>query len=203
MIIANNGSYPWRATPLGVELEQLLRKSEAAGASEEARHLRDRLTRQVIEDQVRAGCDLVTDGLVRRDDPVGHVMQGLQGIEMGEVREGYPAGGVRYRVPIVRAEVSWKTPVLAEDYLFAAAGAGPAIKPVLTGPFTLATLADDHAYGDPMALSMVLATALNQELRAIQAAGATWIRDRRAGASASQGGVPDLHPRLGGARARS
>jgi len=50
------------------------------------------------------------------------------------------------------------------------------VKPILTGPYTLATLAEDHAYGDPMALAMALAAALNQELRALQAAGSQVIQ---------------------------
>jgi 5-methyltetrahydropteroyltriglutamate--homocysteine methyltransferase len=76
----------------------------------------------------------------------------------------------------VRAEVAWTGALVAEDYLFAAQGAGRPVKPVLTGPHALATLAEDHAYGDPMALALALAAALNQELRALQAAGASVIQ---------------------------
>ena len=173
MITTNNGSFPWRGTPLASELDRAL---AGAAASEATRDIRDRLSRQAIEEQIRAGCDLVTDGLVRRDDPVGPIIGGLSGLEAGEMREGYPAGGGLYRVPVVRDEVGWTSPILAEDYLFAAAGTVTPIKVILTGPYTIAALADDRAYGDRRALSMALATALNQELRSLQSAGARFVQ---------------------------
>jgi len=176
VITTNNGSFPWRGTALGEALERALLAAPQGAPSEEARGLRDRLARQAIDEQVRAGCDLVTDGLVRRDDPVGPIIGGLSGLAPGESRPGFPAGGGFYRVPSVRGEIAWKAPILAEDYLFASAGTQVPVKVVLTGPYTLAAIAEDHAYGEPRALSMALATALNQELRALQAAGARFVQ---------------------------
>jgi len=176
VITTNNGSFPWRGTPLAAALDQALLAAPSGGPGDEARGIRDRLARQAIEAQVRAGCDLITDGLVRRDDPVGQLIDGLSGIEPGELRQGFPAGDGRYRVPIVRDEIAWKSPILAEDYLFASAGAGASVKVVLTGPYTLAAVAEDHAYGEPASLSMALATALNRELRSLQAAGARFVQ---------------------------
>jgi len=177
MITANNGSLPWRGLALG-ETWRLAQEAAGDGA-DHAAHLketRDRVTRQAIEAQSGAGCDVVTDGRVGRDDPGASTIAGLAGIEVGPERPGYPAGGRLYRAPVVRGEVSWKGALVAEDYLFAAQGAGRPVKPVITGPYTLAVIAEDHAYGDPMALAMALAAALNQELRALQASGATVIQ---------------------------
>jgi 5-methyltetrahydropteroyltriglutamate--homocysteine methyltransferase len=138
--------------------------------------LGDRLARQSIEAQRAAGCDLPTDGLTRREDPVGHLISGLTGVEMGGWREGYPAGGGRFRAPIIRSEVAWSTPLLVEDFLFAAEGNPAGLKVVFTGPFTLAILSKDLTYGSPMTLAMALATALNQELRALERAGAVFVQ---------------------------
>jgi methionine synthase II (cobalamin-independent) len=167
----NGGSFPWRGTPLESEFEAVRAQGDAAAA----RAVRDRLARQAIEAQAAAGLDQFPDGLARRDEPVADVVAGLRNVEAGDWRDGY-AGGVRYRVPIVRGEVSWSEPILVEDYLFAASGAPAPISVVLTGPFTVAHLSEDQAYGDPMSLAMALATALNQELRALQGAGATFVQ---------------------------
>ena len=176
MKVTNNGSYPWRGTSLGEELERL-RGVAAADRPESAwREARDRVARQAVQAQIDAGCDLVTDGLARRDEPVAEVVARLQGCEAGPEKSEGATGKGRYRVPIVRGEVAWKEPVLVEDYLFAATGSAVPVKVVLTGPFTIAHLAEDHAYGDPMALAMALATALNQELRALHGAGASFIQ---------------------------
>ena len=161
MIATNNGSFPWMrpagdTTPDGAVL--------------------DRITREAIDLQVRAGLDLVTDGLVRRTDPVSQVAGRLGGVTLGERREGFPGSGAFYRVPIVASEIAWKGPILCEDFLFARDGASKPVKPVLTGPYTLAQLAEDRAYDDRMAMAMALAIGLNQELRALQTAGATWLQ---------------------------
>lgn len=176
MITTNNGSFPWRATPLGEAMARALEGAPPDGVSGVARDLRDQLTRQLIEQQAKAGCELVSDGLVRREDPAGHVLGGIEGVVVGEWRDGYPGRGGRYRVPTIQGEVAWKAPILVEDYLFAATGAGVDVKVVLAGPYTLASLAEDRAYGDRMALAMALATALNRELRALQSAGVPLVQ---------------------------
>jgi methionine synthase II (cobalamin-independent) len=166
----NGGAFPWRGTALEAEFEA----ARAQGNPAAARAVRDRLARQAIGAQAAAGLDLFPDGLARRDESIAEVVSRLRNVETGPWREG--ARGARYRVPIVRGEVSWAEPILVEDYLFASSGAPAPIHVVLTGPFTIGQLAEDHAYGDPMSLAMALATALNQELRALQENGATFVQ---------------------------
>ena len=161
MLTTNNGSFPW--------------KGAAASAAPDGAAL-DRITREVIETQTRAGLDLVTDGLVRRQDPISHVAGRLEGVTLGEARAGFPGSGATYRTPIVASEVAWRRPILSEDYLFAREGSPKPVKPVLVGPYTLARVSEDRAYDDPMALAMGLAIALNLELRALQSAGAAWLQ---------------------------
>jgi 5-methyltetrahydropteroyltriglutamate--homocysteine methyltransferase len=173
VIATNNGPFPWRGGPAGRALEEALK--DGGPAPEEVRLLQDRVTREAIDSQIAAGLDLVTDGMVRAPDPTALPAALVGGLAAGPRREGYPAGGP-YTVPIVTDEVAWRRPILTEDYLFASRGCPRPVKPVLTGPYTLARLAEDRAYGDPMALATALAAALNQELRSLQAAGATLIQ---------------------------
>jgi len=173
VIATNNGPFPWRGGVAGRALEAAIRGG--GPAPEEVRLLQDRATREVIDSQVAAGLDLVTDGMVRVPDPTALAAARIGGLEPGPRGEGYPGGGP-YTVPVVRAEVSWNQPILTEDYLFAAQGCPRPVKPVVVGPYTLARLAEDRAYGEPMALAMALAAALNQELRSLQTAGATFIQ---------------------------
>ncbi len=177
MIATNNGSFPWRGSAPGADLEEAMRRSRARGTpADDLRTLQDRVTRETIDEQARAGLDLITDGLVRRSDPVSYLAEPIEGVSLGEERPGFPGSGAAYRVPIVASEVSWKGPILCEDFLFASRGAPRPLKVVLTGPYTLARVAEDRAYGDPMALAMGLATVLNQELRALQDAGARFLQ---------------------------
>ena len=78
MIATNNGSFPWRTPDTTDRLD---------GAA------LDRVTRETIDAQIRAGLDLVTDGLVRRRDPVSHVAGSLKGVAPGEERPDLPGSG--------------------------------------------------------------------------------------------------------------
>ena len=177
MITTNNGGFPWRGLPGADDLAQALAAGDrGAPAGEAARALHDRVSRTAIEAQVAAGCDLVTDGLARRSDPMSELVAGIGGLEPGPARDGFPGGGGTYQVPVVRREVAWTGPILGENYLFGTRGLEGRLKVVLTGPYTIAVLAEDHAYGEPMALAMALATALNQELRSLQGLGVPWIQ---------------------------
>ena len=177
MIATNNGSYPLGGTERGAELEEaLVRFGRGEIAADDLRLLQDRATRQALDEQARAGIDLPTDGLVRRLDPVRPLASGLTGMAVGETRQELPGSGGRYSLPLVISEISWSRPILVEDFLFASRGLAGTVKPVLLGPFTLAHLAEDRAYGDPPTLATALASALNQELRALQSAGAAFIQ---------------------------
>jgi 5-methyltetrahydropteroyltriglutamate--homocysteine methyltransferase len=175
MIATNNGSFPWRGSQAGDDLEKAL-SARAGAAPEDLRPLMDRVTREAIDAQVLAGLDMVTDGLVRREDPIGYVAEGLQGYSPGEKYAPYPGHRRPCRVPVAHSEVGWKEPILVEDYLFAREGMATPVKVVLTGPYTLACFAEDRAYGDRMALATSTAAALNQELRALQAVGVSFIQ---------------------------
>ena len=177
MIATNNGGMPWRGTATGAELERAREGWRRGGTTLAAlRLVEDRATREAIEAQIESGLGLVTDGLVRREDPTGYLVTHLGGMRPGEVRPGFPGDGGPYTVPVVESEVSFGAPILLEDFLFAREGTTAPVKIVLTGPYTLAKLADDGAYGDPLMLAMALAAALNQEIRALQSAGAPFIQ---------------------------
>jgi len=177
VIATLNGSFPWRETEAGREIADLRRRLRTGEACADALRLaQDRATREAIEAQARAGLDLVTDGLVRWEDPVEGLVARLAGLERGKDRSGFPGSGAPYAAPVATGEVAWREPILSEDFLFARQGSARPLKVVLTGPFTLSRLAEDRAYGDTEALAMGLAIALNQELRSLQAAGCGFIQ---------------------------
>ena len=188
MKIANNGSFPWRGLPEGEAWAAM--RATAASAPDEEKAARDRATRAAVRAQIAAGCDLPSDGRIGRHDPVAATVMGLAGIELGPERDGFPGGGRAYRVPVVRGEISWKGALVAEDHLFASQGVDRPVKPILTGPATLARLVEDHAYGEPNALAMGLAIALNQEVRALQASGAGVIQIDEPGLAAHPEDMP-------------
>jgi 5-methyltetrahydropteroyltriglutamate--homocysteine methyltransferase len=69
----------------------------------------------------------------------------------------------------VNGAVEWKEPILVRDYRFGRENAPRPVKPVLTGPYTLARLSRNDHYASFEAMAMGLAEALNAEARALAA----------------------------------
>jgi 5-methyltetrahydropteroyltriglutamate--homocysteine methyltransferase len=145
-------------------------------SAEGIRELEDRVIRHLVDAQARTGVELFPDGLLRREDPVRHLALLLSGVAAGKEAERFAGQKRRCTIPVIEAEIAWPGPLLVEDFLFASGGSDRPIKMVAIGPYTLSGLADDRVYGDPNSLAMAFAIAINRELRALQAAGVTFIQ---------------------------
>ena len=171
------GSYPKIPNrPRPARLRQAIARRERGEITDdELRHVQDDVTIEVIGEQVEAGLDLVADGQIRWDDDQTYVAQRLRGFEIGGL-ERYFDTNTYYRQPQVTGPVGWTAPMLVADYEFAARHSEKPVKALLTGPYTLAALSTDSHYSDPRKLVMDLAAALNQEAKALAAAGAPFLQ---------------------------
>jgi 5-methyltetrahydropteroyltriglutamate--homocysteine methyltransferase len=148
------------------------------------REVQDSLVRELLAEQIESGLTLLTDGQVRWEDPQTAIARGLDGFEItGLLR--YFDTNTYFRQPRATAEPRWRGPILVEDYRYAAEtarelaaeGRGEAlpVKACLVGPYTLGRLSDAGEVGRER-LTLALAEALNQELRALAEAGAPVIQ---------------------------
>jgi 5-methyltetrahydropteroyltriglutamate--homocysteine methyltransferase len=107
-------------------------------------------TRLAIADQVQAGLDIITDGRIRWDDPISHIPSKLDNVRIDE-QLPYLNTGRYFRQPVLTDKILRRGMLIADEYSFARNALGqiptpPAkagklsIKPVLTGPYTLAKL---------------------------------------------------------------
>jgi 5-methyltetrahydropteroyltriglutamate--homocysteine methyltransferase len=171
------GSYPkipdppapgrWRTS-----MEKLQRGEITAEAM---RRVEEEVTLEALAEMAQAGIDLLTDGQIRWEDGQTYFTRALGGFSVNGLQRYFDTN-VYYRQPIAAGEVAWRGPITVADYTFAAQNAERPVKPVVTGPFTLAVLSRDEFYGNRAQLVMALAAALNRELRALEAAGARTIQ---------------------------
>jgi len=132
--------------------------------------------RVAVSEQVEAGLDIVSDGEQTRQHFVTTFIEGLNGVDAVNratvrIRQRYDAS-----VPRVVGEVSSRGGVFVEDAGFLRSMTNHKIKTQVPGPMTMVdTLQDDH-YGDREALAMVFAGILNEEARAMAAAGVDVIQ---------------------------
>ncbi len=142
---------------------------------EELRQIEDQVTEEVIQEQVDAGIDLVSDGQVRWDDGQTYFAQKIKGFTInGLIR--YFDSNTYYRHPIAGGEVTWDGPISVADYTFAKEHSTKPVKAVITGPYTLARLSQQGQYSGMRPLVMDLAQVLNKEALALQEAGAPVIQ---------------------------
>jgi 5-methyltetrahydropteroyltriglutamate--homocysteine methyltransferase len=141
--------------------------------------------RLAIYEQERAGLALVTDGEAQRASYDRDFLAALSGIDAAHTERGerlavdgpHPrdeAGWEEYTAinqlkPVVRGPIRFVRSVAEKEALFAKRVARRPVKTTVIGPVSLSLQLADKFYGEPDALVLDLAAALNQEMRALQA----------------------------------
>ncbi|MDH2067069.1 methionine synthase [Pantoea sp. GD03673] len=132
--------------------------------------------RLCLDDQVRAGIDIVSDGEQTRQHFVTTFIEHLSGVdfekrEVVRIRNRYDAS-----VPTVVGEVSRQKPVFVEDAKILRKLTDRPIKWALPGPMTMIDTLYDNHYKSREKLAWEFAKILNQEARELEAAGVDIIQ---------------------------
>jgi 5-methyltetrahydropteroyltriglutamate--homocysteine methyltransferase len=177
MIATVVGSYPKVPNkPRPARLRNAINKLDRGAITrEELAQVADEVTIEVLQEQADAGLDLITDGQIRWEDEQTYIARGLKGVSINGLIRWFDSN-MYYRQPVIEADVAWREPITVRDYTFAVEHSAKPVKAVLTGPYTLARLSVDRHYQSVEALAGAFAEALNQEAKALEAAGATSIQ---------------------------
>jgi len=160
--------------------------------------------RLAIYDQNRAGMTFATDGEVRRQTFSGHfyTLGGLDQDEPAEFtnfhnditeylemkqkatnvgadleKQDTPKESPKVLFPAVREKISWPGPMVVNDISFLKQYAARRTKITVIGPVTLSyRVVDTGVYASQAELCFAIADALNQELKALAAAGVDLIQ---------------------------
>ena len=127
--------------------------------------------RLVLADQERAGIDIVSDGEQTRRHFVTTFIEALDGVDFAHKRTVRIRNRYDADVPVVAGPVARRHPVFADDAKFLRGTTERKAKFTLPGPMTMVdTLYDGH-YRSREKLAWAFAEILNDEARAIEAAG--------------------------------
>ncbi len=152
------------------------------------------MTRHAIVEQVKAGLEVVTDGLIRWSDPISHFAGKLDNVSINGLLRYFDTN-FYFRQPVMTGTPTRRGTFVVNDYSFARNALGQirtpqgkagklSIKPVLTGPYTLAkfSLFENSENGANRILAslearaMAYANALAAEFAALAGAGAELIQ---------------------------
>jgi 5-methyltetrahydropteroyltriglutamate--homocysteine methyltransferase len=173
-VVGNYPKIPNRPRPARLRVA-INKRDRGEITNEDLARVEDEVTVEVINEQIEAGLDIVTDGQVRWDDDQTYIARRLQGVQIGSL-ERYLDTNTYYRQPEITGPVAWKSPILVRDFQFAAANSSKPVKAIVTGPYTLAALSLDKHYNSREKLTMALAEAIRNEVQALAAAGAQHIQ---------------------------
>jgi len=137
------------------------------------REAQDDATALSILTQERIGLDLLSDGEQRRTGFINHILAAFDGIDLEHevIKQIYRRREMPRPVPRVIGKIKRRAPAIVEDLRFAKAQTAKPIKMDVPGPMTVVDSTLDEFYKDEYAMAMDVATALNAELRELQAAG--------------------------------
>ena len=194
LYLASTGSYPRIGD--SPELQLLRRATSALDRGErntaDVLDAENELTRLAIADQLRAGLEVITDGQIRWYDPISHIASKLENVKIAGLQRYFDTN-FYFRQPMIAGIPKRTAALVAGEFIFArnALGCLPtpeplagrlSIKPVLTGPYTLAKFSipansgngvpDLHsslearaqAYAEALAAEIVELTTIGAEL---------------------------------------
>lgn len=163
------GSFPrpgWLAVPERTRVSFRLEGVELKEAQDDA-------TTLIMRTQEQIGLNLLTDGEQRRTGFIDHILAAFDGIDLKEtaVKEIYRRRAQPRPVPRVVGKITRRSAAAVDDLRFAKAQTGKPIKMAVPGPMTVIDSTLDETYHDETAMAMDVATAINAELRELQAVG--------------------------------
>lgn len=177
--LASSGSYP----RIGDEpKQQRLRKAYGRWergeiTAEGFEKIEQTMIKAAIREQEEAGLDLVTDGQIRWYDPISHLAGKLEGVKINGLLRFFDTN-FYFRQPIITGKLQWKGPWIQEEFAFARKISKKLVKPVLTGPYTMAKLSiiQTDAYHHLQDLVLDFAELMSREIVGLARAGATLIQ---------------------------
>jgi len=136
----------------------------------------DDATIMAIKAQEDAGIDIVTDGEIRRESYSNRFATALEGIDIDNPGTALDRTGHPNIVPRIAGPIRRKHPVEVNDVKFLRAHTSKPIKMTVPGPFTMSQQAQNDHYPTDEAAAMAYATAVNEEIRDLFAAGADFVQ---------------------------
>ena len=131
----------------------------------------DTATLAAIHDMERAGVDIVSDGEIRRESYSNRFATALGGIDIRTPGTALDRTGHANPVPRIAGPIERTRPVELRDAEFLVANTARMTKITIPGPFTMTQQAQNDHYADDEAAAMDYAAAVNEEIKALFAAG--------------------------------
>ena len=134
-------------------------------------------TKEVIDDQIECGIDIITDGEVRRENYIHYHCRHLEGIDFEKITKKIArTGNYECWLPTITNKVEAKEPFLVHDWSEAQKLSSRPVKITIPGPMTITDTIANEYYTSDKQLSKDLAQAINVEIKRLVEVGCKYIQ---------------------------
>ncbi|HDI12682.1 MAG: hypothetical protein DRN83_02510 [Hadesarchaea archaeon] len=177
ILASNHSSYPRVGDGPGEQKHRqaYTRMERGEISEEEFERVQDEITKEVIQRQISAALDIVTDGQIRWHDPISHLARHLEGCEINGLLRFFDTN-FYFRQPVVKGDLRRRRPILKREFEFAKKVSAKLLKPVITGPYTLAKLSINRSGSGLRSVVKWFTKVVSEEIADLVEAGASLIQ---------------------------
>ena len=133
--------------------------------------------KEVINDQIECGIDIVTDGEVRRENYIHYHCRHITGVDFDTLTEKIArTGNYKCWLPTIVSKVEAQDSFLVHDWEVAQKVSSKPVKITIPGPMTIADTIANTYYTSNDKMGFDLAEVINVEIKRLQKAGCKYIQ---------------------------
>ena len=133
--------------------------------------------KEVIDDQIECGIDIITDGEVRRENYIHYHCRHLKGIDFNQLTKKVArTGNYECLLPTIVNTIEAQDSFLVHDWSLAQNISSQPVKITIPGPMTITDTVANEYYTSNNQLGKDLAKAINVEIKRLAAAGCKYIQ---------------------------
>ena len=144
---------------------------------QEAESIFLKAAKEVIDDQIECGIDIVTDGEVRRENYIHYHCRHITGVDFNTLTEKIArTGNYKCWLPTIVAKVEAQDSFLVHDWKVSQKLSSKPVKITIPGPMTIADTIANTYYKSNDKMGFDLAEVINVEIKRLQKAGCKYIQ---------------------------
>ena len=133
--------------------------------------------KEVIDDQIECGIDIITDGEVRRENYIHYHCRHITGVDFNTLTEKIArTGNYKCWLPTIVAKVEAQDSFLVHDWKVSQKLSSKPVKITIPGPMTIADTIANTYYKSDDKMGFDLAGVINVEIKRLQKAGCKYIQ---------------------------
>lgn len=125
--------------------------------------------------QEQAGCEIITDGMIRWYDHASHIARHLKGFEINGLLRFFDTN-YYYRQPVAGGSIASGEGTFSDEFTFAAKNSDRPAKAILLGPYSMAKMSQNNSSMNFEQFCLRLSEILSDEIHSLANAGAGFIQ---------------------------